>query len=131
MKAWILALGFLLFQCTHALAYTNDTMTTPYQTLVQTRQPLNAVLLTYTTNMGDWFYLLLVGAPYVMLWLHQRSMHIPTIWLTCCLAAYGTLIFGFAGDTGTSTYPVHIFYGLAIMWIMSLLVKALSPIYKK
>ena len=114
-----------------AVAYDNDTMTTPYYLLVKARQPMNAVLLAYTETLGDWFYLLLIGSPYVMLWLHQRSMHIPTIWLTICLASYGTLIFGFAEDSTTSSYPMHIFYAMAVIWVMTILVKVFSPIYKK
>ena len=114
-----------------AMAYDNDTMTTPYYLLVKSRQPMNAVLLVFTQSMGDWFYLLLIGSPYVMLWLHQRSMHIPTIWLTICLASYGTLIYGFSPDSTTTSYPMHIFYGMAVIWVMTILVKVFSPLYKK
>lgn len=104
-----------------AQAYTNDTMSDAYRSLVY-NMPVDALRLAYVEQLGEWFYLLLAAGPWAGLWLYQRDSHIPTIWLTCVLAAYSGLLVG-------GTLPNHVFYLVAVMWVATVLYKAFSPAY--
>lgn len=110
----------LILAATITQAYDNNTMTQAYRELTN-NDPIHAVMTTYENVMGDWFYMLLAIGPYLGMFLYQRSLHIPTIWLTCVLAAYGFLF---------TNVPQYIFYMVAIFWVLSVLVRLLSPLYE-
>jgi len=122
-----LVAGFMLLTTTLVGAYSNSSMTGPYQKLIY-GDPIHAIHDANTAAWGQWFWLILAAGPYIGLWIHQRSFNNATIWLTCVLAAYGGLFFG-ATDTGASI-PPHIFYLLVVVWVLSVLAKLIFPIYK-
>ena len=115
-------LAFLLLASV-AYAYDNSTVTNEYL-LLTNNQPVQAIHQANTNVWGDWFWFILAAAPYIGLYLSQGGKtHMPTIWLTCVLAAYGSLIV--TGET-----PNYAFYLITVVWVMEVLIKLLSPIYR-
>jgi len=104
-----------------AAAYSNDTMTDAYLKLVH-GDPIHAIHDANTAVWGDWFWIILASGPYIAMYLHQRSLDMATIWLTCILVAYGGLML-------TGMIPAHVIYLLAAVWVTTVLVRLLSPTY--
>lgn len=109
---------FLLFLASCAYAYSNDSMTGPYQKLVH-NDPVHAIHDANTAAWGDWFWLILAAGPYIAITLHQRTIKLSTLWLTTVLATYGYLLGG--------AVPTFAFYLMAAAWVMSVLIQLLSP----
>lgn len=124
MRVWII----LLLLATSAAAYDNSTRTDEYAKLVS-NDPIHAIANVYVNALGGWFWLIMALGPYAALIIHQKNLHIATMWLTAILAAYGSLIFGFSGSEVTAAIPSHIFYPLVVVWVMSVLLRLLSPKY--
>lgn len=100
-------------------AYTNDTMT-PSFLLLHYGNPIYAILQLFEDTMGaEWFYIGLALGPWTGLYLYQRDIHLPTLWLTSVVIAYGTLF----------AVPVPIFYMIGVMWVLSVFYKVMGSKY--
>ena len=108
---------FLLTQT--ADAYTNDTMTPAYNDMVY-GDPINAFFSTYEAVYGQWFYFIIAMGPFTGLYLAQRNLHLPTIWLTCVLVGYGSLL---------EAVPMVQFYLIAVAWVGSIFLRLTAPKY--
>jgi len=106
-----------------AAAYDNSSVTSAYLKLTN-NDPIHAIHDANTAVWGDWFWLMLAGGPWLAMVLAHKSIHVATLWLTMILAAYG-------GDVmlGSGMIPTHIFYIVAALWLMSILIRLLSPEY--
>ena len=119
MKFWVKGLGLLCGSATVS-AYTNDTMTPSYKMLYY-GDPIYAFLNVFETSLGaGWFYMGLALAPWLALYLSQGDIHLPTMWLTVVVVAYGTLF----------TVPTPIFYMVGVMWVLSVLYRILGSKYQ-
>jgi hypothetical protein len=122
------ALIIILLLATAAAAYEAGDKTANYAKLTG-NDPIRAAANVYVDALGGWFWLILAMGPYAALVIAQRNLHIATMWLTVVLAGYGSLIFGFSGSQVTAAIPSHIFYPLVVVWVMSVLLRLLSPKY--
>ncbi len=102
-----------------ASALTNETMNPEYRQLMY-GDPVGAIHETYLNQLGGWFWVMLILVPYMGLYLYQQKLTIPTIWLITALAAYGYLL---------NDQPAYVYYLLAVVWVMTALYRAVSPIY--
>lgn len=118
MNKYVLA---LLGLAGRASAYANSSKTEAYLQLTN-NDPVHAIMTAYEGVWGGWFYLLLAAGPYMAMYLTQESMHVPTIWLICILASYNFLF---------TEVPQYVFYLIPVFWVLTVLMKLLSPIYKK
>ena len=100
------------------LAYTNATKTEAYL-LLTNNDPIHAFTSYHTNAIGDWFFMFLAIVPYFGMYVTQRSLHIPSIWMICCLAAYNFLI---------PDIPPLVFYLVGVVWLATLLFRLISPI---
>ena len=110
----------LLWMATVTIAYTNDTMTTPYLELTN-NDPIHAIMHAYDSVWGDWFYMILAFGPFISMWIYQRDSHLPVIWLTCIMVSYGFLF---------EEVKQYVFYLVTAVWFGHILIKLVSPIYK-
>jgi hypothetical protein len=106
-----------------AQTFSNSTMTSSYQKLFW-NDPIGAFFTAYTEQWGKWFYLVLILAPYFMMYIyHGQKLGLATIWLLFTLSAYETLVAGLTQD--------FVFYAVTLAWICSVLYKVTSPYTEK
>jgi hypothetical protein len=122
MKDKIIMWIILACLITSVEAYDNSTKTAAYLKLTN-NDPVHAIHDSLTGAWGDWLWLILVGTPYIGMLIVQRNMNIATMWLTCCLVAYGGLL-------QSGMVPMHVFYLLGVLWAANVFVKLLSTIYQ-
>ena len=103
--------------CGFATAYSNSTMTEGYR-LITYGDIFGGVIAEYVAVLGDWFYVIMIMAPYVGVYLAQKDLHLPTIWLTCCLVAY---------NVDLVAMPPYIYYFIAVVWVGGIFLKLVSP----
>jgi len=108
----------LITLTTATQAYDNSTSTGPYLKLTN-GDPIHAIHDANTAAWGQWFWVILACGIYGAMWRDQRTFHLAQIWMITILAAYGHLLNGFN----------HIFFIMAGFWLMSILVRLLSPWY--
>lgn len=110
----------ILWLATTVTAYTNDSMTTPYRELFN-NQPIHAVAHQLDSVWDDWFYIMLVVGPFVAMWMYQRDLTIPSIWLWSVTVAYNYLI-----DSIDRTILLLVFGG----WMTLTILRTFSSIYR-
>lgn len=104
-----------------AAAYDNSTATESYKALMNGQQ-INATWMPYVAALGEWFWVILIFAPYVAMTLNHRTVNIATIWLLCMTIAYGALIEGL-GFTSVVSYMI------VGVWMTDILRRLLSPVF--
>jgi hypothetical protein len=113
------AAAVLLLLSAYATALTNETMNPEYRQLMY-GDPVGAIHETYINQLGAWFFVMLILAPFFALYLYQQKLTMPTIWLITALAAYGYLL---------ESQPAYVYYLVAVVWVMTALYRAVSPVY--
>ena len=99
----------------------NSTQTPAYNKLYY-NEPLAAVFLSFTEVWGPWFWITLIMGPYFMMYIyHGNRLSIASIWLLSALSAYEYLVAGMRQD--------FIFYAVIVVWVMSVILKLVSPVY--
>ena len=83
----VLLMLFTLVGFVGAQGVDNSTMTPDYQQLYY-NNPIRAVMLAYTSQLGMWFYLILILGPYAMIYIYDgQKLGIASVWLMSVLAA--------------------------------------------
>lgn len=101
-------------------AYDNASMSTAYRQLVY-NDPIHAAMTFYEGSLGGYFYLALAIVPYIAIVLYTGgNMTLGSIWMFSALSAYGWKL---------QDIPQYVFYLALAVWVMSVLMKSLSPKY--
>jgi hypothetical protein len=103
-------------------AYTNSTMTDEFRELFW-GNPIAAIHNAYLGIWGAWFWLLITMTLYAGIMMYQQSMTIASIWMIFCLGAYGYLF------EGLGKYNIVIYLAV-VVWVVTIFMKAVSPVWK-